>query len=152
MKREPSDEVCKCPRCGMVFRRDSETVHLTDRLCLQCGHVWKSRGRTLPRRCPVCRSARWNTPARENLECLRCGHRWTPRGVGVPVNCPRCKSVYWREDRVEPEEVTGDLLRKAMSMYSEGKGCLEIAMLLDIPLEDVVMEIRSVHDGFVRMS
>lgn len=152
MKREPSDEVCKCPRCGMVFRKDSETVHLTDRLCLQCGHVWKSRGRTLPKRCPVCRSARWNTPARENLECLRCGHRWTPRGVGVPVNCPRCKSVYWREDRAEPEEITDDLLRKAMTMYSEGKGCLEIAMLLDIPLEDVVMEIRSVHDGFVRMS
>ncbi len=152
MKREPSEDVCRCPRCGMVFRRDSEAAYLTDRLCLQCGHVWKSRGRTLPRRCPKCRSTRWNTRAREELACLRCGYHWIPRGVGVPVNCPRCKSVYWRERKEEPETVTDDLLRKAVSMYSEGRGCLEIAMSLDIPLEEVVMEIRSVHDGFVRMA
>ncbi|MBP5734334.1 MAG: hypothetical protein J6W53_00725 [Candidatus Methanomethylophilaceae archaeon] len=152
MKREPSEDVCRCPRCGMVFRMGTEDRHLTDRLCLVCGHAWKSRGRTLPRRCPKCRSTRWNARVREELECLRCHHRWVPRGAGVPMNCPRCKSMYWREERQEPAAVTDDLLQKAASMYSEGKGCLEIAMLLDIPLEDVVLEIRSVREGFVRIS
>jgi transposase-like protein len=68
------------------------------------------------------------------------------------MNCPRCKSLYWRERKEEPAVVTDDTLRCAVSMYSEGKGCMEIAMALDIPLEAVVLEIRSVHEGFVRIS
>ncbi len=152
MKREPSDKMCKCPFCGRVFREESVEAHLTDRMCMVCGHVWMSRGSALPRRCPACRSTEWNVRVKEQLECRRCGHRWFPRGTGTPMMCPRCKSIYWRGVKEEPESASEDDLRRAVARYSEGEGCVEISLSTGIPLEAIVLKIREIREGAVRMS
>lgn len=30
--------------------------------CLRCGHKWIARGQEVPRICPKCKSAYWDTP------------------------------------------------------------------------------------------
>lgn len=152
MKQVPSDHLIECPYCGMLFREGAVVKpRCTDRMCMVCGHAWKSRGDAVPRRCPSCRSTEWNVSAREEVECARCGHRWIPRGGCVPTKCPRCKSGSWSGEKAGSRQLKEDDLRRAVSMYSEGAGCVEASLATGVPVEDVVKKVLSLSDGPVRM-
>lgn len=55
---------------------------------------------------------------------------------------PAKKAVAAREEQ----------LMAALSMYSEGKGCFEISMSTEVPLEFLILRIKELHDGPVRMT
>ena len=151
MKQIPSDHLIECPYCGMHFREGATfEPRYTDRMCMVCGHAWRSRGDALPRRCPSCRSTEWNVSMRKEVECRKCGHRWVPRGGCVPSKCPKCKSPSWSGAKVDPRQPEEDLLR-AVSMYSEGAGCVEASLATGVPVEDVVKKVLSLSGGPVRM-
>lgn len=61
--------------------------------CYRCSYEWFPRGEALPKRCPSCRSVKWNNP-HLNVQCLRCGHKWNSQN-GSPVRCPGCGSKCW---------------------------------------------------------
>ncbi len=71
----------------------AERQHGTPMHCCRCSYDWFPRGSELPKRCPECRSVKWNSP---NLlvECLRCGHKWNSQ-KGSPKRCPSCGSKCW---------------------------------------------------------
>lgn len=81
-----------CPQCGST-KDDSEPGSLH---CNQCDHVWLRRGDHDPKRCPMCRSDRWNRPRDHKLRCRRCGHVWRNRSER-PDRCPACQSSRWDE-------------------------------------------------------
>lgn len=56
--------------------------------CYSCGHAWSSRGEKLPKRCPHCRSSRWDQPVKKETECKFCGHHW--RLTSINEKCPAC--------------------------------------------------------------
>lgn len=62
--------------------------------CNQCDHEWVMRGTSLPKKCPLCRSASWNEPRMHRFACYRCGHVWRNRSEH-PVKCPNCQSRRW---------------------------------------------------------
>ena len=35
--------------------------------CLKCGHSWKQRGKTLPKKCPCCTNPNWNIKTNKNI-------------------------------------------------------------------------------------
>lgn len=41
--------------------------------CLRCGHRWRSKSAT-PKRCPKCKSVRWNIPDGMTYRCSLCGY------------------------------------------------------------------------------
>ena len=152
LKQEPSEAVIVCPYCGMSFREGCRAPVLeTDRLCMVCGHTWKSRGRYIPRRCPSCRSVEWNVHTRVEVSCVKCGHRWIPRGGCNPAMCPRCKTHRWKASGKESEIAKEERLLRAVAMYSEGMGCLDVARETGVSLEELILRILAVHDGPVRM-
>lgn len=61
--------------------------------CYRCSYEWFPRGETPPKRCPNCRSVKWDNP-HLNVQCLRCGHKWNSQN-GNPVRCPGCGSKCW---------------------------------------------------------
>lgn len=65
--------------------------------CLRCGYQWSARTE-VPKRCPACKSTRWNKEAVTN-KCLRCGAEWTQRGDRVPKFCPVCHSGMWNTEK-----------------------------------------------------
>ena len=71
----------------------AEREHGVPMHCCRCSYDWFPRGSELPKRCPECRSVKWNSP---NLlvECLRCGHKWNSQ-KGNPKRCPSCGSKCW---------------------------------------------------------
>jgi DNA-directed RNA polymerase subunit RPC12/RpoP len=77
----------------------AERESVTPMHCCRCSYDWFPRGSELPKRCPECRSIKWNSP---NLlaECLRCGHKWNSHR-GNPQRCPNCGSKCWN---VPPKE------------------------------------------------
>ena len=153
LKQEPQEAIVRCPFCGMSFRPEHiEPVYEKDRLCLVCGYTWTSRGKKSPHRCPSCRSTEWNVRTRKQVECGRCGHRWVPRSSGPPSICPKCKSPRWNESESEPEPIPEEDIRRALSMYSEGVGCIDASLATGVPLEIIVHRISSINDGPVRMS
>ena len=52
------------------------------------------RGSEPPKKCPVCRSTRWDEPKLHRFACYRCGHVWRNR-AHHPVRCPKCQSSKW---------------------------------------------------------
>ena len=77
-----------CPGCGWT---GDETGLLR---CSQCDHEWVMRGSEPPKKCPVCRSTRWDEPKLHRFACYRCGHVWRNR-ADHPVRCPKCQSSKW---------------------------------------------------------
>lgn len=61
--------------------------------CYRCSYDWFPRGDVKPKRCPNCRSVKWENP-QLHVQCLRCGHRWNSQN-GSPVRCPSCGSKCW---------------------------------------------------------
>lgn len=61
--------------------------------CNQCDHDWLKRSEGLPKRCPVCRSLKWNEEKIPQYVCHRCNHVWKARTK--PNKCPKCQSVKW---------------------------------------------------------
>lgn len=61
--------------------------------CVRCSYEWIPRKAELPKRCPRCRSIKWND---EHLRvtCLRCQHTWNSHD-GNPKRCPKCGSHQW---------------------------------------------------------
>ena len=77
-----------CPGCGWT---GDESGLLR---CSQCDHEWVMRGSEPPKKCPVCRSTRWDEPKLHRFACYRCGHVWRNR-ADHPVRCPKCQSSKW---------------------------------------------------------
>ncbi len=69
--------------------------------CARCSYVWTPRGDDNPKRCPKCRSIKWNNPELK-VTCLRCNHTWNSH-KGVPKRCPSCGTHQWN---VPPQEFT----------------------------------------------
>lgn len=61
--------------------------------CNQCDHEWLKRSEGPPKRCPVCRSPKWNEEKMPQYACHKCGHVWKARTD--PKKCPKCQSVKW---------------------------------------------------------
>ena len=151
--RKLAETAVTCPFCGKSFCKDSlESIYATDRLCLVCGHRWLSRSKNAPRRCPACRSKEWNVSTREEVLCGKCGHRWVPRGGCLPEKCPKCKSPNWNGSLSVPKTFENQDILHALTLYSEGMGCVEISMTTGIPLEAVAKKVLLRTDGSVRMS
>ena len=62
-------------------------------VCSRCSYRWVQRKDALPKRCPRCRSVKWNEPDLR-VTCLRCGHSWNSHD-GSPKRCPKCGSHQW---------------------------------------------------------
>lgn len=80
-----------CPSCG---RRQNEPDSDRGLHCNQCDYDWVRRGDSLPKSCPLCRSAEWNLPKADRLMCHQCGHVWRNQS-GHPSKCPGCQSRMW---------------------------------------------------------
>ncbi|MBR6203899.1 MAG: hypothetical protein IKQ60_02390 [Candidatus Methanomethylophilaceae archaeon] len=74
-----------------------------------------------------------------------------PRGGCVPTKCPRCKSGSWSGEKAGSRQLKEDDLRRAVSMYSEGAGCVEASLATGVPVEDIVKKVLSLSGGPVRM-
>ncbi len=61
--------------------------------CARCSYEWMPRKDGPPKRCPKCRSIKWDDP---NLRvvCLRCSHEWNSHN-GTPKRCPSCGTHQW---------------------------------------------------------
>ncbi len=64
-------------------------------LCVRCSYEWMPRKEQLPKRCPKCRSVKWNE-SHLRVSCRRCGHEWNSHD-GNPSRCPSCGSYKWNE-------------------------------------------------------
>lgn len=64
-------------------------------VCVRCFYEWMPRKEQLPKRCPKCRSVKWNE-SNLRVACKRCGHEWNSHD-GSPVRCPGCGSYKWDE-------------------------------------------------------
>lgn len=56
--------------------------------CYSCGHAWYPRDEKLPKRCPRCRSSRWDHPLKKETKCKFCGYEW--RLTSINEKCPSC--------------------------------------------------------------
>lgn len=156
--RKPRFEgrMIRCPYCDRLFRKGREEPRgNVNRECLVCGHTWRSRGEGNPRRCPACRSLRWNRGERE-LRCAVCGYEWLSRTKGTPKRCPRCQSAKWRgpddgAERETREGVRPDGIGEALSMYSEGATCVEASLATGIPMETLIKALSGSGRAPVRM-
>lgn len=99
----PVSREAVCPRCGAGWRRGSidepcPSCGWTGQggllRCNQCDHEWSMRGPSPPKKCPVCRSTRWDQPKLHRFACYRCGHVWRNRAEH-PDRCPGCQSKMW---------------------------------------------------------
>lgn len=63
--------------------------------CCRCGYSWLPRKDEVPKRCPSCRSIKWNMPDLK-MECTRCNHVWYAHH-DIPHRCPSCGSAKWQE-------------------------------------------------------
>ena len=153
LKQEEPDRIIKCPFCGRSFCDDrAGEICRTDRMCMVCGYTWRSRGNSIPRRCPSCRSTEWNVSRRQEVSCVKCGHKWIPRGGSRPYMCPKCKSTDWRGVLSKPRKIYSEEdLQHAVALYSEGKGCVEAAAETGVPLEIIVLRIRDISGDPIRM-
>ncbi len=61
--------------------------------CARCSYEWMPRKDGLPKRCPKCRSIKWNDPSLK-VTCQRCGHSWNSHN-GTPKRCPSCGTHQW---------------------------------------------------------
>ncbi len=61
--------------------------------CARCSYEWVPRRDELPKRCPKCRSIKWNDPHLK-VTCLRCSHTWNSHN-GAPKRCPSCGTHQW---------------------------------------------------------
>ena len=61
--------------------------------CARCSYEWIPRKDELPKRCPKCRSIKWND-SHLRVTCLRCGHTWNSHN-GSPKRCPSCGTHQW---------------------------------------------------------
>ncbi len=61
--------------------------------CVRCSYEWMPRKEQLPKRCPNCRSVKWNE-ANLRVTCMRCEHTWNSHD-GNPKRCPNCGSHQW---------------------------------------------------------
>ena len=151
MKNERPDTIT-CPFCGKTFHGDyALSVRMVDRVCMVCGHVWASRKGSVPRRCPSCRSTEWNVSSRNAVECKKCGHSWIPRRGYIPQICPKCKSDRWNGDKPDLKLKWERKVENAVSLYSQGADCVEASVATGVPLEAIILKIRSLGDDPVRM-
>ncbi len=69
--------------------------------CSRCSYEWVPRKDGAPKRCPKCRSIKWNMPYL-TVRCKRCGHQWNSHN-GSPKRCPECGTHQWN---VPPKSYT----------------------------------------------
>ena len=130
----------------------SPTIPLSSLLrCARCSYEWIPRKDQLPKRCPKCRSIKWNDP-HLRVTCLRCGHTWNSHN-GAPKRCPSCplcSSKDWASDRevdihkISPqmEEVDSVLEGLIMGEYRKGRTCVDISIAQGIPYSLVFEIVR----------
>lgn len=80
-----------CPKCGhsLSDRNPLDMLH-----CNQCDHEWLKRSKDLPKKCPVCRTSKWNDERIPIHTCRKCGYMWRTRSEN-PNKCPKCQSKKW---------------------------------------------------------
>jgi len=61
--------------------------------CSRCTYTWVPRREEPPKRCPRCRSIKWDMPEL-TVTCTRCNHTWNSHN-GSPKRCPECGSHQW---------------------------------------------------------
>jgi len=83
-----------CPHCGVGILDDNTSVQCT---CNQCGHIWISRQKEKPLKCPKCKSRNWSDPKVPQFTCRKCGYVWKSR-TDKPKYCPKCKTNAWDSD------------------------------------------------------
>ena len=115
------------------------------KVCGRCGHTWVSV-KEMPARCPACGTYHWYGESMTNT-CAVCGHTWFSRTGKPPLRCPKCKTRSWssaanRSRKVYPENYD-ETSRKIIGMYSEGTGCMKIAMETGIALSVVIDTVKS---------
>lgn len=97
--------------------RDTHSVEESSAYCYRCGHYWNLRGEAMPKRCPRCRSSRWDVPEERQIRCS-CGMTWTltdskqccpscgkgVRGVQVltKLHCNRCEYDWFPRSATMP--------------------------------------------------
>ena len=67
---------------------DDNTTDQPPVYCYRCGHLWIPKTETSPKRCPRCRSSRWDVPERKLRLCKFCGTQFQMGTLGDP--CPSC--------------------------------------------------------------
>lgn len=71
--------------------------------CCICSYKWKPKKDAPPKKCPNCRSIKWNHQHASALRvCRRCGHTWRS-SFPDPRKCPSCQSVRWNDDPLDFE-------------------------------------------------
>jgi predicted Zn-ribbon and HTH transcriptional regulator len=80
-----------CPECGLTGREGTAPEALR---CNQCDHEWIKRSAGQPKRCPVCKTSKWNETKVPQQACHRCGHVFRIR-TESPLKCPKCQSAKW---------------------------------------------------------
>ena len=67
-------------------------------ICAVCGHAWAvTEAVPVPKRCPACKSSKWNDMSIRINTCKCCAHTWVSR-VEEPKRCPACRSRLWNRD------------------------------------------------------
>ena len=138
----------------------SPTIPLSSLLrCARCSYEWTPRKDELPKRCPKCRSIKWND-SHLRVTCLRCGHTWNSHN-GSPKRCPSCGTHQWNTpprsytckrcgyswnavdiQKTGPSapEVDAVLEGLILGEYRKGRSCVDISISQGIPYS-LVFEI-----------
>lgn len=79
--------------CNLIS--ESDFISLRDKeeekqysFCFKCGYAWISKSKVRSKRCPRCRSSRWDVPDLKGRSCKFCGHIWQMKNPNEP--CPEC--------------------------------------------------------------
>ncbi len=67
---------------------DSDVPEERPAFCFRCGHIWLPQTSKRPKRCPRCRTARWDVPEKKDRPCKFCGEEFCMQDFSTP--CPVC--------------------------------------------------------------
>ena len=120
--------------------------------CARCSYEWIPRKDELPKRCPKCRSIKWND-SHLRVTCLRCGHTWNSHN-GSPKRCPSCGTHQWNTpprsytcadfQRAPSRESEVDAVLEGLILgeYRKGRSCVDISISEGIPYSLVFETVK----------
>ena len=72
-------------------------------------------------------------------------------GRCIPQICPKCKSDCWNGEKPDSKLKWERKVEHAVSLYFQGADCVEASLATGVPLEAIILRIRSLGDDPVRM-
>jgi len=69
----------------------------------------------------------------------------------IPQICPKCKLDRWNGEKPDPKLKWERKVEHAASLYSQGADCVEASLATGVPLEAIILKIRSLGNNLVRM-